>query len=216
MDNKTIMIIVAVAVVVIAIVAAVALSNGGSPDDDKYVYYYGNGGTSPEGDTFKTTETVVLGNNLFTKEGSNCIGYNDKKDGSGTSYTEGANVMPGTKLYAQWESASITKLTVQSKNMFPDHVNFTLEPAGIDINNYGEYTLTEGAKIYISPVKAGLVSISDNVISFYEEGKTYSVIPSMTNGSIAGITVSGSSAVLTFTYAVGTNPVFSYIMAESS
>ncbi len=212
MDNKTIAIIAVVAVALIAVAGcAVMFSNGGG-DDKEYVYYYANGGTSSEGDMIKSTSTVVLGNNLFTRDGYVCIGYNDKKDGSGTSYGPNANVMLGTKLYAQWESANLPKLIVQTPNTFSKILTFSLDPSGTNIDKAEEYKLNSDKAIRVSPVGGtAAVGVKDKVISMnIGDGYLYTVTVFTENITIS---ISGSDAIITLND-TSKDVTFSYMLAQ--
>jgi len=214
MDNKMIGIIAVAAVAIIVVAGCVIMFTGGSSDDDKYVYYYGNGGTSELGDPYKNPDTVVLGTNLFTRDGYECTGYNDKKDGSGTNYSEGANVMLGTKLYAQWESLSTPKLIVQSVNKFSDILTFSLDPSGTNIDAANQYNLNSDRAIRVSPVggTAAVGVTQDGIITMnIGDGNLYKIIVTMDNASYS---VSGSDAIINFTYTPGVNPTFSYTLAQ--
>ncbi|MBE6522652.1 MAG: hypothetical protein E7Z62_05965 [Thermoplasmata archaeon] len=212
MDNKTIAIIAVVAVALIAVAGcAVMFSNGGG-DDKEYVYYYANGGTSSEGDMIKSTSTVVLGNNLFTRDGYVCTGYNDKKDGSGTSYGPNANVMLGTKLYAQWESADQPKLIVQSANTFTKILHFNLEPSGTNIDKAWEYNLNSDNKIRVSPAGGtATVGVKDNTITM-DIGDNYLYIITLFTKDIS-ISISGSDAIITLND-TSKDVTFSYMLAQ--
>ena len=212
MDNKTIAIIAVVAVALIAVAGcAVMFSNGGG-DDKEYVYYYANGGTSSEGDMIKSTSTVVLGNNLFTRDGYVCTGYNDKKDGSGTSYGPNANVMLGTKLYAQWESADQPKLIVQSANTFTKILHFNLEPSGTNIDKAWEYNLNSDNKIRVSPAGGtATVGVKDNTITM-DIGDDYLYIITLFTKDIS-ISISGSEAIITLND-TSKDVTFSYMLAQ--
>ncbi|MBR4243882.1 MAG: hypothetical protein IKQ14_00610 [Candidatus Methanomethylophilaceae archaeon] len=212
MDNKTIAIIAVVAVALIAVAGcAVMFSNGGG-DDKEYVYYYANGGTSSEGDMIKSTSTVVLGNNLFTRDGYVCTGYNDKKDGSGTSYGSNANVMLGTKLYAQWESADQPKLIVQSANTFTKILHFNLEPSGTNIDKAWEYNLNSDNKIRVSPAGGtATVGVKDNTITM-DIGDNYLYIITLFTKDIS-ISISGSDAIITLND-TSKDVTFSYMLAQ--
>ena len=212
MDNKTIAIIAVVAVALIAVAGcAVMFSNGGG-DDKEYVYYYANGGTSSEGDMIKSTSTVVLGNNLFTRDGYVCTGYNDKKDGSGTSYGPNANVMLGTKLYAQWESADQPKLIVQSANTFTKILHFNLEPSGTNIDKAWEYNLNSDNKIRVSPAGGtATVGVKDTTITM-DIGDNYLYIITLFTKDIS-ISISGSDAIITLND-TSKDVTFSYMLAQ--
>ncbi len=212
MDNKTIAIIAVVAVALVAVAGcAVMFSNGGG-DDKEYVYYYANGGTSSEGDMIKSTSTVVLGNNLFTRDGYVCTGYNDKKDGSGTSYGPNANVMLGTKLYAQWESADQPKLIVQSANTFTKILHFNLEPSGTNIDKAWEYNLNSDNKIRVSPAGGtATVGVKDNTITM-DIGDNYLYIITLFTKDIS-ISISGSDAIITLND-TSKDVTFSYMLAQ--
>lgn len=212
MDNKTIAIIAVVAVALIAVAGcAVMFSNGGG-DDKEYVYYYANGGTSDQGDVIKSKDTVVLGTNLFTRDGYVCTGYNDKKDGSGTSYGPNANVMLGTKLYAQWESADQPKLIVQSANTFTKILHFNLEPSGTNIDKAWEYNLKSDNKIRISPAGGtATVGVKDNTITM-DIGDNYLYIITLFTKDIS-ISISGSDAIITLND-TSKDVTFSYMLAQ--
>ncbi len=212
MDNKTIAIIAVVAVALIAVAGcAVMFSNGGG-DDKEYVYYYANGGTSDQGDVIKSKDTVVLGTNLFTRDGYVCTGYNDKKDGSGTSYGPNANVMLGTKLYAQWESADQPKLIVQSANTFTKILHFNLEPSGTNIDKAWEYNLNSDNKIRVSPAGGtATVGVKDNTITM-DIGDNYLYIITLFTKDIS-ISISGSDAIITLND-TSKDVTFSYMLAQ--
>lgn len=212
MDNKTIAIIAVVAVALIAVAGcAVMFSNGGG-DDKEYVYYYANGGTSDQGDVIKSKDTVVLGTNLFTRDGYVCTGYNDKKDGSGTSYGPNANVMLGTKLYAQWDSADQPKLIVQSANTFTKILHFNLEPSGTNIDKAWEYNLNSDNKIRVSPAGGtATVGVKDNTITM-DIGDNYLYIITLFTKDIS-ISISGSDAIITLND-TSKDVTFSYMLAQ--
>ncbi len=212
MDNKTIAIIAVVAVALIAVAGcAVMFSNGGG-DDKEYVYYYANGGTSDQGDVIKSKDTVVLGTNLFTRDGYVCTGYNDKKDGSGTSYGPNANVMLGTKLYAQWDSADQPKLIVQSANTFTKILHFNLEPSGTNIDKAWEYNLNSDNKIRVSPAGGtATVGVKDNTITM-DIGDDYLYIITLFTKDIS-ISISGSDAIITLND-TSKDVTFSYMLAQ--
>ena len=212
MDNKTIAIIAVVAVALIAVAGCAVMFNNGGGDDKEYVYYYANGGTSSEGDMIKSTSTVVLGNNLFTRDGYVCTGYNDKKDGSGTSYGPNANVMLGTKLYAQWESADQPKLIVQSANTFTKILHFNLEPSGTNIDKAWEYNLNSDNKIRVSPAGGtATVGVKDNTITM-DIGDNYLYIITLFTKDIS-ISISGSDAIITLND-TSKDVTFSYMLAQ--
>ena len=212
MDNKTIAIIAVVAVALIAVAGCAVMFNNGGGDDKEYVYYYANGGTSSEGDMIKSTSTVVLGNNLFTRDGYVCTGYNDKKDGSGTSYDPNANVMLGTKLYAQWESADQPKLIVQSANTFTKILHFNLEPSGTNIDKAWEYNLNSDNKIRVSPAGGtATVGVKDNTITM-DIGDNYLYIITLFTKDIS-ISISGSDAIITLND-TSKDVTFSYMLAQ--
>ncbi len=212
MDNKTIAIIAVVAVALIAVAGcAVMFSNGGG-DDKEYVYYYANGGTSDQGDVIKSKDTVVLGTNLFTRDGYVCTGYNDKKDGSGTIYGPNANVMLGTKLYAQWDSADQPKLIVQSANTFTKILHFNLEPSGTNIDKAWEYNLNSDNKIRVSPAGGtATVGVKDNTITM-DIGDNYLYIITLFTKDIS-ISISGSDAIITLND-TSKDVTFSYMLAQ--
>lgn len=219
MNNKTIAIIAVVVVVAIVAVAAVILTGNGDKDD-KYVYYYANGGTSDDGKTsYQFEDTVCYGNNLFYRDGYVCVGWNTKANGSGTFYGEGANVMLGTKLYAQWESHAGPYLNVSSKNLYTSVFHCSVgSSAGsaVSIDQIGEYQIGAGYKIFFTPVKSITPTVDEkNRIRIdTQDGKVYFIVPSMSDGQITSVSVSGNSAVISFAYN-SENPTFSYMTAET-
>ncbi len=211
MDNKMIAIIAVVVVAIVAVAAAAVLMSNNS-DSDEYVTYYANGGTSDQGDVIKSKDTVVLGTNLFTRDGYVCTGYNDKKDGSGTSYGPNANVMLGTKLYAQWESADQPKLIVQSSNTFTKILHFNLEPSGTNIDKAWEYNLNSDNKIRVSPAGGtATVGVKDNTITM-NVGDDYLYIITLFTKDIS-ISISGSDAIITLND-TSKDITFSYMLAQ--
>ena len=211
MDNKMIAIIAVVVVAIVAVAAAAVLMSNNS-DSDEYVTYYANGGTSDQGDVIKSKDTVVLGTNLFTRDGYVCTGYNDKKDGSGTSYGPNANVMLGTKLYAQWESADQPKLIVQSANTFTKILHFNLEPSGTNIDKAWEYNLNSDNKIRVSPAGGtATVGVKDNTITM-NVGDDYLYIITLFTKDIS-ISISGSDAIITLND-TSKDVTFSYMLAQ--
>ena len=223
MDNKMIAVIAVVVIVAVGAIAAFAVmnNNNSSDDDQKYVVYYGNGGKTDKGETeIRLTDTVVTTTNLFHRDGYNCIGYNTAKDGSGTSYGPNANVMLGTKLYAQWESESVPKLKVTTFNTFTGVFSFSLgkdATSAKSIDKVGEYSVSNGDSIYITPVTSSAVfGVSgDSITVNVGDGYLYTISPSMGSGaSIAGITTPGAMGKITFTF-TGSEPTFDYIIQQT-
>ena len=220
MDKKIIAIIAVVAVAIVAIAAAAVAMGGGEKSKD-YVYYDGNGGTLGGQTTYQTTDTVCMDNDLFTRDGYVCTGYNTKKDGSGTAYSGGANVMLGTKLYAQWKLDNDSNLSVGTKNQHPDKYNLYLgasqtSSVSIDDGGFGaSYPLNPGDKIYIQAAgSSGSVSIvGEQIWISIGDGWTYILTPSLSGASDVSVTTAGMVAVISFTFTQGQDVHFSYIQA---
>ncbi len=81
--------------------------------DASKVTYLPNGGTGTMADTTGVTgQTIQIAANTFTRAGYTFTGWNTKADGTGTSYTEGADYVLTSNnltLYAQW-SANPSKI----------------------------------------------------------------------------------------------------------
>jgi len=221
MDNKIIAIIAVVAVAIVAIAAAAIVMGGGDdkPSGDK-VTYYANGGTSEQGTVIQTTDTVCWGNNIFTRDGYSCTGYNTKADGTGTPYSEGANVLPGTKLYAQWKDESGDKLRVTSLNSYTSKYNFYLGSSlqsATTMDKAGQYDLKPGYNIYIQVAgSSGSVSVADgNITIDVGDGIKYLVGPKLYGVNGYEIESGGMYAVISFTYDAGTMPEFWYVQGEN-
>ncbi|MGN1045300.1 MAG: hypothetical protein ACI4Q9_05040 [Candidatus Methanomethylophilaceae archaeon] len=97
-------------IIAVVVVVALAVTIGGiafslpgeSPSNDT-VAYHGNGGHTDDGaDVWKVTNKTVLQNVFYSDTGRIFKEWNDKADGSGTSYKEGDPVEGGTDLYAIW------------------------------------------------------------------------------------------------------------------
>ena len=216
MDSKVIAIGAVVVVAILAVAAFAVVGNGGS-DDSKYVVYDGNGGKTSEGETtIKSTETVALSLNLFTRAGYVCIGWNTAADGTGTFYGPNANVRHGVKLYALWKPVVVGgELEVQTKNLNTDKFNLTLEPAGTNIDKAGSYDLSDGSKICITPTSGAVIGITGTTITFtYGDGSVYTIIPSMDQGgTIKNVYTNGTSVYIEFDHSQTVNPTFSYIVS---
>ena len=79
--------------------------------DDIRVSFDANGGEgSMDALTQKKDASFTLTGNTFTRTGYDFTGWNTEKDGSGTSYTDGATVTftSDTVLYAQWKAKKYT------------------------------------------------------------------------------------------------------------
>ena len=79
--------------------------------DDIRVSFDANGGEgSMDAMTQKKDASFTLTGNTFTRTGYDFTGWNTEKDGSGTSYTDGATVTftSDTVLYAQWKAKKYT------------------------------------------------------------------------------------------------------------
>jgi len=148
-DNKVLIAGIAVVAVVVIIAVAAVMMNGGSDDSNKdYVVHDGNGGVDSDGNkTLKSKETVVM-DNVFTNGSKSFNGWNTKADGTGTKYGPGANVMLGTKLYAQWVDGY--KLTITHYPLIDMYISddtrdmVKLEQLGTYLNKKGKATLYLG------------------------------------------------------------------------
>lgn len=79
--------------------------------DEILVSFDANGGEgSMDAMTQKKDVSFTLTGNTFTRTGYDFTGWNTEKDGSGTSYTDGATVTftSDTVLYAQWKAKKYT------------------------------------------------------------------------------------------------------------
>ena len=79
--------------------------------DEILVSFDANGGEgSMDAMTQKKDASFTLTGNTFTRTGYDFTGWNTEKDGSGTSYTDGATVTftSDTVLYAQWKAKKYT------------------------------------------------------------------------------------------------------------
>lgn len=79
--------------------------------DEILVSFDANGGEgSMDAMTQKKDASFTLTGNTFTRTGYDFTGWNTEKDGSGTSYTDGATVTftGDTVLYAQWKAKKYT------------------------------------------------------------------------------------------------------------
>ncbi len=79
--------------------------------DEILVSFDANGGDgSMDAMTQKKDASFTLTDNTFTRTGYDFTGWNTEKDGSGTSYTDGATVTftSDTVLYAQWKAKKYT------------------------------------------------------------------------------------------------------------
>lgn len=102
-----------------------------------------NGGTGTMGDiSVKYATSQNLPVNSFTRSGYDFIGWNTEADGSGTSFTDEAEVAYATTtngdevtLYAQWFNK--------------DYLN--------DTNELNEYTCTEDTKIFVAPITGNYI-----------------------------------------------------------
>ena len=226
MDNKAIAIVAVVAVAILAVAAFAIASPGGHTDDSQYVVYDGNGGKTTGGDTIvRSTDETAAGLNLFVRAGYECTGWNTAKDGSGTYYGPNANVMKGTKLYAQWEPVVTgSKLIVQTMNMYSDKFNFTLEYGsstipGVNLDKVGEYKLHEGARICITPTGSaviGIIAEKEIITITFADNTVYRIAPIMEQGGkITKLDANGTSAFIEFSFSQDVNPAFSYIISVS-
>ena len=74
---------------------------------DLYIAFDANGGNGTMDPQLATDTSVTLNENTFTLDDHDFVGWNTKADGSGTTYTDKADVtLTGDMtLYAQWEEA---------------------------------------------------------------------------------------------------------------
>lgn len=89
------------------------------------IQFNGNGATSGSTTPIVATygETHTLNTNGFIRPGYKFIGWNTRANGTGTAYSENANVSNLTSedgktitLYAQWEQSSITNIAVNKNS----------------------------------------------------------------------------------------------------
>lgn len=222
MEKKMIAIIAVIAVAIVAIAAAAVAMGGGEKSKD-YVYYDGNGGTLGGQTTYQSTSTVCEENDLFTREGYICTGYNTKANGTGTAYSEGANVMLGTKLYAQWKVDDESYLTVGTQNHHPDKYNLYLgssQASSVNIDGGGivaSYPLKAGDKIYVqvagSSGTVGVDKAKERVSINVGDGNTYLLTFSFSGVTNLDYTASGMMAVISFDFPQGQDVHVSYIQA---
>lgn len=221
MEKKMIAIIAVIAVAIVAIAAA-AVAMGGGGEKSSYVTYYGNGGTiDGVKDSFQTDETVCMDNDLFTRDGYICTGYNTDKNGKGTAYSEGANVMLGTKLYAQWKVDDESTLVVSTTNINPDKYNLYLgssstSSVNIDAGFLAHYPLNEGDRIYVQVAgSSGSIGVTSNQMRIdVGDGNIYTLEFTLTNASNVKLTTSGMMAVIDFAFAPGAEVYLSYVLYE--
>lgn len=115
MDKKmTIGLIVVVAVVIIvgALIAVGMTSNNNNDDGNKYVTYDGNGHNTTDGDATVRSDESKIPYISWNYSGYALKCYNEKKDGSGTSYNVGDSAPYGKTLYAQYEEAKSVKVNL--------------------------------------------------------------------------------------------------------
>jgi len=80
-----------------------------------YVTFNANGGSgSMAAQAFDKNVAGTLNANAFTRDDYTFAGWNTKKDGTGTSYADGASITltESITLYAQWTSTAVTKYYV--------------------------------------------------------------------------------------------------------
>ena len=172
---------------------------------------------------YQSTSTVCEENDLFTREDYICTGYNTKADGSGTAYSEGANVMLGTKLYAQWKVDDESYLSVGTQNHHPDKYNLYLgssQASSVNIDGSGivaSYPLKAGDKIYVqvagSSGTVGVDKAKERVSIDVGDGNTYLLTFSFSGVTNLDYTASGMMAVISFDFPQGQDVHVSYIQA---
>jgi len=224
MEKKMIAIIAVIAVAIVAIAAAAVAMGGGGEKSGDYVYYDGNGGTLGGHTTYQTTETVCMDNDLFTRDGYICTGYNTKANGTGTAYSEGANVMLGTKLYAQWKVDDESVLSVGTQNHHTDKYNLYLgssqaSSVNIDAGGFGaSYPLKAGDKIYVqvagSSGSVGVDKAKEQVTINVGDGYTYILTFTFSGATNLDYSSSGMMAVISFDFTQGQDVHVSYIQAQ--
>ena len=219
MDNKIIAIVAVIVVAIVAVAAAAVLMGGG--EKSSYVTYYGNGGTLAGHDSYQSDSTVCESNDLFTRDGYVCTGYNTKADGTGTRYSEGANVMLGTKLYAQWKVDDESTLVVSTTNINPDKYNLYLgsssaSSVNIDAGFLAHYPLNEGDRIYVQVAgSSGSIGVTSNQMRIdVGDGNIYTLEFTLTNASNVKLTTSGMMAAIDFAFAPGAEVHLSYVLYE--
>ena len=217
MDNKAIAIVAVVAVAILAVAAFAVANPGGNNDDNKYVVYDGNGGKTSDGSTtYKTEETVAIELDKFVRDGYKLVSWNTKKDGSGTRYGPGANVMAGTTLYAQWEIDSSSKLTVLTPNLFSQYINFSL--GDVNIDKGGEFSIPAEKGIFISIAGTeGSASIDKGEISITTGGHTFYISLEMVDGTLGSPQITtGMSVYIPFDFTEGKNPQLQFTIIQSN
>ena len=73
---------------------------------EKGISYYGNGGETSDGSDRVFSESNIVGECTFTKEGYTFKSWNTELDGTGTTYKPGDTAVYGTALCAIWEKSS--------------------------------------------------------------------------------------------------------------
>lgn len=101
------------------------------------IHYDANGGTGTMNQQVLTyNQTVKLAKNTFTKDREQFVGWNTKKDGSGTAYSNEQEILNLTAenngtvtLFAQWKSttAALQDLVTQEKTKNRDKNRYTTE-----------------------------------------------------------------------------------------
>lgn len=106
------------------------------------ISFNANGGTGSM-NIQNVTKSDTLSANVFTKKGYTFTGWNTKTDGSGTSYTDKAEItLTGDMtLYAQWQPVSYS-------------ISYDLDGGSIN-NQKTSYTVSSGSFILSRPTKAG-------------------------------------------------------------
>lgn len=113
--------------------------------------YNANGGSgSMSSQTVTEGQATKLRANTFTKSGYSSTGWNTKKDGSGTSYRDGAyaTFYSNTTLYAQWAMAADYTI------LLPDGSNIHVDPktkiGSAEIGIQTGSTISEDKQLQIS------------------------------------------------------------------
>lgn len=143
------------------------------------VRYHPNGGSGHMEDSVcdpLVTRKVVLAECLFTMDGHGFVGWNTKKDGTGTMYQPGTEYNTGTKtsttLYAQWEPLDYTLHVAQDEERVRPvtstshelsyNEEFTIPAAKPDRSFTVDYRLNKKSTMSTTPAWKTPTPFSDN------------------------------------------------------
>lgn len=167
--------------VLVIFAAALAFHVLGAQDDDVVgsgINYHGNGGAGEDGRTVYGSESEVVSDCPFDREGHVFTGWSTSADGSGERYMPGDVLDYGSgsvRLYAQWaygmyiDWSGDVELRYQLTN---------LEHEQVDINGESVVALQDSTSTAISIVLPGAVWDIDNsshTASTQFDGVTYEV-----------------------------------------